>query len=98
MFKSKEMLLINLHERDDFPGPYERMLFDTWATRFKPCTVTADVWRHHAGRAETGAMRRESVYHYQSDLPAPGSRERVAIAVDNALAYQEIHRLKERRG
>ena len=24
--------------------------------------------------------------------------ERVAIAVDNALAYQEIHRLKERLG
>lgn len=28
VFKSKEMLLINLHERDDL-APYERMLFDT---------------------------------------------------------------------
>ena len=44
VFKSKEMLLINLSERDTL-APYERML---------------------------------------------------AIAVDNALAYQEIHRLKER--
>ncbi len=29
VFKSKEMLLINLHERDDL-APYERMLFNTW--------------------------------------------------------------------
>ncbi len=35
-------------------------------------------------------MRRESLYHYQSEFTAPIA-ERVAIAVDNALAYQEIH-------
>ncbi|MBP0645403.1 hypothetical protein J8J17_26785, partial [Mycobacterium tuberculosis] len=29
-------------------------------------------------------------------LPPKPAAERIAIAVDNALAYQEIHRLKER--
>ncbi len=33
-------------------------------------------------------MRRESVYHYQSDLLRQIA-ERVAIAVDNALAYRK---------
>ncbi len=73
VFKSKEMLLINLHERDDL-APYERMLFDTGQPDSNLVPVTADVWRHHAGRAETGAMRRESVYHYQSEFTAPDCR------------------------
>lgn len=34
VFKSKEMLLINLHERDDL-APYERMLFDTWGNQIQ---------------------------------------------------------------
>nr|AAA23770.1 formate hydrogenlyase [Escherichia coli] len=92
VFKSKEMLLINLHERDDLAL---RMSSTPGATDSNLVPVTADVWRHHAGRAETGAMRRESVYHYQSEFTRQIA-ERVAIAVDNALAYQEIHRLKER--
>ncbi|EPH2571329.1 sigma-54-dependent transcriptional regulator [Escherichia coli] len=34
VFKSKEMLLINLHERDDL-APYERMLFNTWGNQIQ---------------------------------------------------------------
>ncbi len=34
-------------------------------------------------------MRRESLYHYQSELLRQIA-ERVAIAVDNALAYQKF--------
>ncbi|MDD0443704.1 hypothetical protein PS030_54350, partial [Shigella sonnei] len=34
VFKSKEMLLINLYERDDL-APYERMLFDTWGNQIQ---------------------------------------------------------------
>lgn len=73
VFKSKEMLLINLHERDDL-APYERMLFNTGQSDSNLVPVTADVWRHHAGRTETGAMRRESLYHYQSEFTAPDCR------------------------
>ncbi len=54
VFKSKEMLLINLHER--MITPYERMLFNPGQPDSNLVPVTADVWRHHAGRAETGAM------------------------------------------
>lgn len=36
VFKSKEMLLINLSERDAL-APYERMLFETGATNYRRC-------------------------------------------------------------
>ncbi len=57
--------------------------------------VTADVWRHHAGRAET-AQCEERVFTTTNLNLLRQIAERVAIAVDNALAYQEIHRLKRR--
>lgn len=36
VFKSKEILLLNLNEQDPV-APYERMLFNTGATRSRPC-------------------------------------------------------------
>lgn len=36
VFKSKEILLLNLSEQDPV-APYERMLFNTRATRSRPC-------------------------------------------------------------
>ncbi|XPE45411.1 hypothetical protein ACNKHO_17105 [Shigella flexneri] len=35
VFKSKEMLLLNL--TNGTVAPYERMLFNTWGDRIRPC-------------------------------------------------------------
>ncbi len=94
VFKSKEMLLINLNERDPL-APYERMLFDTGQSDPDALPAAVDVRQDDAWRAQTGPVRRK-VFTTANLKLLRQIAERVAIAVDNALAYQEIHRLKER--
>ncbi|HCU3400592.1 TPA: formate hydrogenlyase transcriptional activator FlhA [Escherichia coli] len=95
VFKSKEMLLINLHERDDL-APYERMLFDTWGNQIQTLCLLPLM----SGDTMLGVLKlaqcEEKVFTTTNLSLLRQIAERVAIAVDNALAYQEIHRLKER--
>ncbi len=95
VFKSKEMLLINLHERDDL-APYERMLFNTWGNQIQTLCLLPLM----SGDTMLGVLKlaqcEEKVFTTTNLSLLRQIAERVAIAVDNALAYQEIHRLKER--
>ncbi|HAT7563687.1 TPA: formate hydrogenlyase transcriptional activator FlhA [Citrobacter koseri] len=95
VFKSKEMLLINLNERDTL-APYERMLFDTWGNQIQTLCLLPLM----SGNTMLGVLKlaqcEEKVFTTANLKLLRQIAERVAIAVDNALAYQEIHRLKER--
>ncbi|EGL3651874.1 formate hydrogenlyase transcriptional activator FlhA [Salmonella enterica] len=95
VFKSKEMLLINLNERDPL-APYERMLFDTWGNQIQTLCLLPLM----SGKTMLGVLKlaqcEEKVFTTANLKLLRQIAERVAIAVDNALAYQEIHRLKER--
>ncbi|WP_313626128.1 formate hydrogenlyase transcriptional activator FlhA [Kosakonia sp.] len=95
VFSSKEMLLINLHERDKL-APYERMLFETWGNKIQTLCLLPLM----SGKNLLGVLK---LAQCQKEVFTPANlkllrqiAERIAIAVDNALAYQEIHRLKER--
>ncbi|MTH47275.1 formate hydrogenlyase transcriptional activator FlhA [Intestinirhabdus alba] len=95
VFRSKEMLLINLHERDSL-APYERMLFDIWGNQIQTLCLMPLM----SGNTMLGVLKlaqcEEKVFTTANLKLLRQIAERVAIAVDNALAYQEIHRLKER--
>ncbi len=95
VFKSKEMLLINLSERDIL-APYERMLFETWGNQLQTLCLLPLM----SGNTMLGVLKlaqcEEKVFTTANLKLLRQIAERVAIAVDNALAYQEIHRLKER--
>nr|WP_318383750.1 formate hydrogenlyase transcriptional activator FlhA [uncultured Enterobacter sp.] len=95
VFGSKEMLLLNLHERDTL-APYERRLFETWGNKIQTLCLLPLM----SGNTLLGVLK---LAQCDEEIFTPGNlsllrqiAERVAIAVDNALAYQEIHRLKER--
>ncbi|QMI06328.1 formate hydrogenlyase transcriptional activator FlhA [Citrobacter sp. RHB25-C09] len=95
VFKSKEMLLINLHEQDAL-APYERKLFETWGNQIQTLCLLPLM----SGDTMLGVLKlaqcEEKVFTTANLKLLRQIAERVAIAVDNALAYQEIHRLKER--
>jgi formate hydrogenlyase transcriptional activator len=95
VFRSKEMLLINLSERDAL-APYERMLFETWGNQLQTlCLLPLMSGNNMLGVLKL-AQCEEKVFTTANLKLLRQIAERVAIAVDNALAYQEIHRLKER--
>ncbi|KFC06412.1 formate hydrogenlyase transcriptional activator [Trabulsiella guamensis ATCC 49490] len=95
VFKSKEMLLLNLHERDPF-APYERMLFEIWDNKIQTLCLLPLM----SGETMLGVLKLaqcdEKVFTTTNLKLLRQIAERISIAVDNALAYQEIHRLKER--
>lgn len=95
VFKSKEILLLNLHEHDDL-APYERMLFRIWGNKIQTLCLLPLM----SGDTMLGVLKLaqcdERVFTTANLKLLRQIAERVAIAVDNALAYQEIHRLKER--
>lgn len=92
---AKEMLLINLSERDAL-APYERMLFETWGNQLQTlCLLPLMSGNNMLGVLKL-AQCEEKVFTTANLKLLRQIAERVAIAVDNALAYQEIHRLKER--
>ena len=95
VFKSKEMLMLNLREQDNL-APYERMLFDMWDNQIQTLCLLPLM----SGNTMLGVLKLaqcdEKVFNATNLKLLRQIAERVAIAVDNALAYQEIHRLKER--
>ncbi|SEK30143.1 formate hydrogenlyase transcriptional activator [Kosakonia sacchari] len=95
VFRSKEMLLLNLHERDKL-APYERMLFETWGNEIQTlCLLPLMSGKNLLGVLKLAQCQKE-VFTQANLKLLRQIAERIAIAVDNALAYQEIHRLKER--
>ncbi|HCM3189804.1 TPA: formate hydrogenlyase transcriptional activator FlhA [Klebsiella pneumoniae] len=95
VFKSKEMLLLNLHEHDTL-APYEKMLFEMWGNKIQtPCLLPL-----MSGNTLLGVLKLaqcdEQVFTTTNLKLLRQIAERVSIAIDNALAYREIQRLKER--
>lgn len=94
VMQSGEMLLLNLKHSDRLAA-YERQLFDLWHDQIQTLCVLPLVF----GKKTLGVLK---LAQCQPDnFNAANLRvlqqiaERIAIAVDNALAYQEINRLKE---
>lgn len=95
VFKSKERLLLNLHERDRL-APYERRLFETWGNQLQTLCLLPLMSGDNLLGVLKLAQCEEKVFTTANLQLLRQIAERVAIAVDNALAYQEIQRLKER--
>ena len=95
VFKSKEILLLNLSEQDPV-APYERMLFNTWGNKIQTLCLLPLM----SGNTMLGVLKlaqcEEGVFTTANLKLLRQIAERISIALDNALAYQEIHRLKER--
>ncbi|EIW8589261.1 formate hydrogenlyase transcriptional activator FlhA [Klebsiella pneumoniae] len=95
VFKSKEMLLLNLHEHDTL-APYEKMLFEMWGNKIQTLCLPPLM----SGNTLLGVLKLaqcdEQVFTTTNLKLLRQIAERVSIAIDNALAYREIQRLKER--
>ncbi len=95
VFKTKEMLLLNLHEHDSL-APYEKMLFEMWGNQIQTLCLLPLM----SGNTLLGVLKLaqcdEKVFTTTNLKLLRQIAERVSIAVDNALAYREIQRLKER--
>lgn len=95
VFKSKEMLLLNLHEHDTL-APYEKMLFEMWGNKIQTLCLLPLM----SGNPLLGVLKLaqcdEQVFTTTNLKLLRQIAERVSIAIDNALAYREIQRLKER--
>ncbi|HBQ2430386.1 TPA: formate hydrogenlyase transcriptional activator FlhA [Klebsiella aerogenes] len=95
VFKSKEMLLLNLHEHDSL-APYEKMLFEMWDNQIQTLCLLPLM----SGNMLLGVLKLaqcdEQVFTTTNLKLLRQIAERVSIAIDNALAYREIQRLKER--
>ncbi|EMM0001502.1 formate hydrogenlyase transcriptional activator FlhA [Klebsiella aerogenes] len=95
VFKSKEMLLLNLHEHDSL-APYEKMLFEMWDNQIQTLCLLPLM----SGNTLLGVLKLaqcdEQVFTTTNLKLLRQIAERVSIAIDNALAYREIQRLKER--
>lgn len=95
VFKSKEMLLLNLHEHDTL-APYEKMLFEMWGNKIQTLCLLPLM----SGNTLIGVLKLaqcdEQVFTTTNLKLLRQIAERVSIAIDNALAYREIQRLKER--
>ncbi len=94
VMQSGEMMLLNLKHSDPL-AEYERQLFDLWHEQIQTLCVLPLIF----GQKTLGVLK---LAQCQPDnFNAANLRvlqqiaERIAIAVDNALAYQEISRLKE---
>ncbi|HCL5416087.1 TPA: formate hydrogenlyase transcriptional activator FlhA [Klebsiella pneumoniae] len=91
VFKSKEMLLLNLHEHDTL-APYEKMLFEMWGNKIQTLCLSGNTLLGVLKLAQCD----EQVFTTTNLKLLRQIAERVSIAIDNALAYREIQRLKER--
>lgn len=95
VFKTKEMLLLNLHEHDPL-APYEKMLFEMWDNKIQTLCLLPLM----SGNTLLGVLKLaqcdEKVFTTTNLKLLRQIAERVSIAIDNALAYREIQRLKER--
>ncbi|PWW08087.1 formate hydrogenlyase transcriptional activator FlhA [Mangrovibacter plantisponsor] len=95
VFKSREMLLVNLNQRDEH-APYERMLFEMWGNQIQTLCLLPLMFGQNIVGVLKLAQCEEKVFTASNIKLLRQIAERIAIAVDNALAYQEIHRLKEK--
>ncbi|WP_316501806.1 formate hydrogenlyase transcriptional activator FlhA [Klebsiella grimontii] len=95
VFKSKEMLLLNLHEHDPL-APYEKMLFEMWDNKIQTLCLLPLMSGNTLLRVLKLAQCDEKVFTTTNLKLLRQIAERVSIAIDNALAYREIQRLKER--
>ncbi|MRT48922.1 MULTISPECIES: formate hydrogenlyase transcriptional activator FlhA [Klebsiella/Raoultella group] len=95
VFKSKEMLLLNLHEHDSL-APYEKMLFEMWGNQIQTLCLLPLMSGNNLLGVLKLAQCDEKVFTTTNLKLLRQIAERVSIAIDNALAYQEIQRLKER--
>ena len=95
VFKSKEMLLLNLHQHDPL-APYEKILFEMWDNKIQTLCLLPLM----SGNTLLGVLKLaqcdEKVFTTTNLKLLRQIAERVSIAIDNALAYREIQRLKER--
>ena len=91
------MLLLNLHEHDSL-APYEKMLFEMWDNQIQTLCLLPLM----SGNTLLGVLKLaqcdEQVFTTTNLKLLRQIAERVSIAIDNALAYREIQRLKERLG
>ena len=94
VFKSKEMLLLNLHEHDTL-APYEKMLFEMWGNKIQTLCLLPLMSGNTLLRVLKLAQCDEQVFTTTNLKLLRQIAERVSIAIDNALAYREIQRLKE---
>ncbi|ENL0540565.1 TPA: formate hydrogenlyase transcriptional activator FlhA [Klebsiella pneumoniae] len=95
VFKSKEMLLLNLHEHDTL-APYEKMLFEMWGNKIQTLCLLPLMSGNTLLVVLKLAQCDEQVFTTTNLKLLRQIAERVSIAIDNALAYREIQRLKER--
>ncbi|SVT71782.1 formate hydrogenlyase transcriptional activator FlhA [Klebsiella pneumoniae] len=95
VFKSKEMLLLNLHEHDTL-APYEKMLFEMWGNKIQTLCLLPLMSGNTLLEVLKLAQCDEQVFTTTNLKLLRQIAERVSIAIDNALAYREIQRLKER--
>ncbi|HBT7844223.1 TPA: formate hydrogenlyase transcriptional activator FlhA [Klebsiella pneumoniae] len=95
VFKSKEMLLLNLHEHDTL-APYEKMLFEMWGNKIQTLCLLPLMSGNTLLGVRKLAQCDEQVFTTTNLKLLRQIAERVSIAIDNALAYREIQRLKER--
>lgn len=87
MFKSKEILLLNLNEQDPV-APYERMLFNTQGNKIQTLCLLPLM----SGNTMLGVLKlaqcEEGVFTTANLKLLRQIAERISIALDNALAYR----------
>lgn len=94
VMQSGEMLLLNLKHSDRLAA-YERQLFDLWQDQIQTLCVLPLVFGNKTLGVLKLAQCQPDNFNAANLRVLQQIAERIAIAVDNALAYQEINRLKE---
>ncbi|WP_032114801.1 formate hydrogenlyase transcriptional activator FlhA [Candidatus Arsenophonus nilaparvatae] len=95
VMQKKEMLLLNLHHSAKH-SPCESMLFELWNKKEQTLCLLPLIFSDRVLGVLKLAQGQTPVFTSSTLKLLRQIAERVAIAVDNALAYQEIRRLKER--
>ncbi|TCV99272.1 formate hydrogenlyase transcriptional activator FlhA [Biostraticola tofi] len=95
VMQSGQMLLLNLKQSDQLADD-ERQLFDLWHEHIQSLCILPLIF----GQKTLGVLKlaqcQPDNFNAANLQVLQQIAERIAIAVDNALAYQEISRLKER--
>ncbi|MFI8416285.1 formate hydrogenlyase transcriptional activator FlhA [Serratia sp. NPDC078593] len=94
VMQSGEMLLLNLKHSDSL-AEYERQLFDLWHEQIQTlCVLPLTFGQKTLGVLKLAQCQPDN-FNAANLRVLQQIAERIAIAVDNALVYQEINRLKE---
>lgn len=95
VMQKKEILLLNLHQCDKHSACV-RMLFELWDKQEQTLCLLPLIFSNRVLGVLKLAQVQAPVFSSSTLKLLRQIAERVAIAVDNALAYQEIRRLKQR--